>query len=456
MKKRKIKKKDAKNSVAIGDSLINCVSGMNTSSDKRTYGKFGLQHLPLVYEELDAMYSESWLAYKVVSIIPEDMTRNWRTFDTETVTPEQKKEFTRFETMLGVKRKIFEALSWARLYGGAMVFPIIEDSGPLDEPFDLDLVKLDSLKNIATIDASSVFPAGPICYDITSPQYLRPDFYAVVGDTTDNKIHHSRLIRFDGVSVPRRLLERNRFWSQSNLVTSYQAIRDAESSLGAVASLLQEANIDFISVKNLAMMLAADQKENILDRIEVASLMKSNHNMMMLDSEEQLNNRSIQFAGLQQIVESALVSVAASTDIPVTRFLGTSAKGLNATGEGDLEHYYDSVSAKQENQLKTPLSQLDMIMAKSLWGEVPEDFEFSFVPLYQESALQKSQRELVDAQKDQIYLANNVVTEDVVSAKLKDEKVYPGISEEFIESIKALVNFTGENNDFSNNEENDE
>jgi len=60
------------------DSLKSLVTGLGTSKDKRS----GLSHYLrlLSPDELTAAYRCDWLARKVIDIIPNDMTREWRDF----------------------------------------------------------------------------------------------------------------------------------------------------------------------------------------------------------------------------------------------------------------------------------------------------------------------------------------------------------------------------------------
>jgi len=44
-----------------------------------------------------------------------------------------------------------------------------------------------------------------------------------------------------------------------------------------------------------------------------------------------------------------------ASDIPVIRLIGTSATGLNGSGETDLNNYYDMLSSRQESRIRPEL-----------------------------------------------------------------------------------------------------
>jgi hypothetical protein len=75
--------------------------------------------------------------------------------------------------------------------------------------------------------------------------------------------------------------------------------------------------------------------------------------------------------------------VGAADGIPVSRFLGTSATGLNATGEGDMEVYFDKIQAMQ-SELEAEIYTLDTALLRS--AGVDSKLNYSWNPLEQANA----------------------------------------------------------------------
>jgi len=105
---------------ALNDSLENLVAELGTSQDKRSHSTFvnskrlsadGMQ------EELNALYRTDWLAGKVVDIIPDDMTREWRYFSGD-IEPETVGALVEEEERLGLADAFNQAHKWgAGFYG---------------------------------------------------------------------------------------------------------------------------------------------------------------------------------------------------------------------------------------------------------------------------------------------------------------------------------------------------
>lgn len=87
--------------------------------------------------------------------------------------------------------------------------------------------------------------------------------------------------------------------------------------------------------------------------------------------------------------------------IPHTVLYGQSPAGLRATGDYDTRQYYDSISRKQENDLRPQLDYLDQVLIRSALGEMPPDYSFDFKPLWQIDEVTQSNIRKNNAQRDE-------------------------------------------------------
>jgi phage-related protein (TIGR01555 family) len=228
----------------------------------------------------------------------------------------------------------------------------------------------------------------------------------------------------------------------------------------SAAGMVSETNVDVVRVKGLMQYLSTPEGENKLrDRFSLAKQLKAFNNMMLLDTEEELTHNTNTFAGLPELFDRFSEIVSGASDIPVTRLMGRSPAGLTATGESDLRNYYDMISSKQDAQLRENLEYLDQIVAANI-GLSSENLDFTFNPLWQMSELDQSTVDHNNAQRDQIYLMNNVVSEEIVAKQLMNQDTYVALDDEFINKleseqgeddfseeslnkIKAIINGTG-------------
>lgn len=433
-----------KDDTVLQDGLENIIANLGTNKDKRANSRFvnnKMLSLDGSQQELNALYRTDWLGGKVVDIIPNDMTREWRSFIGD-IEPETVKILEDEENRLALSEAFNEAHKWARLYGTAFIIINVDDGQLPEKPLKMEAIKKGGLKHIKVIDrhrvsnAEVVPTADPMDINFGMPEHYR-------FNETSVKIHHTRVIRFDGVKLPFDEFRRNNYYSDSVLARLYDALTNLSTVTDSAASMVYESNVDIMKVKGLMSYLqTADGEANLRKRFALAGMLKSFNNMMLLDAEEDWASKTNTFAGLPDLIDRYAQVITAASDVPATRLLGTSASGLNATGEGDLKNYYDKIRADQNKEYKPKLDVFDQIMAKSLGLGDDTDLTYEWDSLFQMTPKEEADLEFLNAQRDQIYLSNGVVTEEIVAKELQQEGVYTNITEEFIKELEDLEGFT--------------
>lgn len=428
------------------NTLRNLVANIGTNKDKRMYSFF--QARDFSYQQLEDMYTNDWLSGKIIDIPANDAVRNWRAITTPNMDPKEIEQYEKAEREWKIKRKFNEALKWAYLYGGSLMFLGVEDSGNLEEPLVLDGIKQGNLKYIHILDRWMVSASSINTSDPTKANYQYPEFYQLPGG---HMVHHTRVIRFDGLLAPFRVRQQNNYWSNPVLQRVYDAVLNSQSFAEIVNSLVYESKLDIISIPNLMQMLSMpDGEKQLIDRFHLADLLKSINNTLLLDREETHDRKQTSFSGLDAMMNEYLGIVSAASDIPQTRLLGASPSGLNATGDSDLENYYDMVSSKQENELLPALTYFDQVFSRSILGYYPDDWGFEFRSLWQLSDKEKAEIQKSNAERDQIYLQNGVISSSVVAKQLRDNDVYNAIDDEYVTALESIEGMEPTDTDVDN------
>ena len=224
-------------------------------------------------------------------------------------------------------------------------------------------------------------------------------------------------------------------WSDSVLQVLYDAIHAVALTQAGATSLMHEAKVDVVTVPNLSEHLSsAATTAQLSARFAYAAAMKSLNNLLLLGDGESWSRQRIDFAGLPEMVRTFLQVAAGAADIPVTRLLGQSPAGLNATGNSDTRNYYDMIAARQALDLRPQLDRLDALILRSA-GLDPAALTYRFRPLWQMSAADKAAVALQKAQATQIYaglgLWDTATTARLVQSQLVEDGVYPGAAEVF-------------------------
>ena len=396
------------------DGLVNIVSGLGTGKGKRDYNRFVAGQL-LGYQELEAAYQTNWIARQIVDIPADDMTREWRTIKCQAAD-----DIRQEEDRLNLQACVNEALSWSRLYGGAAILPLTNQD--MERPFQPEAIGRGGVQRLMVFDRWDLIPHAINTWDVLAENYLQPEFYTLYQGS--QKIHWTHFIRFVGAKLPRRQRMLLQGWGDSQLRRCLEDIKDTVAAKDGIAELMQSANVDVITREGLADELTTDQEEQIIKRYTLFDQMKSILNTALLDGDEKYDRVTLNLSGVAPVIDTLMVWIAGAADIPVTRLFGTSAKGLNATGEGDLKNYYDSIRSQQTSQLDRPMAMLDAIMVRSALGTMPEDYNYDWNRLAQPNRKDDAEARKIEAETDVILLDAGVVGRAQVMRRLEADEVY--------------------------------
>ena len=429
----------------IVDGLSNVVAGLGTDRDKRFYSNYDV---PLAQDRvsLESMFRGSWISRRIITTVADDMTRagwrlNWDGYDDE---EDSAQAIIKAEAAFGVKHKVNEAIRWARLYGGSVLLVGIKGDEDLSQPLDPERVGKDSLSYLHVLDRWQILGSAELETDITSPNFRMPKFYSIADASTDaftERIHWSRVIRFNGQQLPYFLWVQNARWDDSELQAPLDSVKNYDSVTGGVASMIFEAKVDILSMAGLADQLAMDNgAAKVTTRLLAAMTMKSFNRTLVIDKDtESYEQKQMQFGSLDKIVQNFVIDLCGACDIPATRLFGQSPAGLSATGESDIRNYYDHVSARQETNLRPQLTRLYDILVRSALGSMPDDFQISFEPLWQTTDKERAEIDKLRAETDHIYVTDGVLTEGAVCRELQDRDTYRTLEDEDVKLAEELA-----------------
>lgn len=409
------------------DGLVNVVSGLGTAKSKRSHNQWFFDLLNN-FQELDAAYQSNWIARKICDIPAEDMVREWRRIKSEDA-----EQIAELEQELCLQNAVGEALSWSRLYGGAGILMITGQD--LTKPLNLNRIKKGDLQRVLVFDRWDMTGQTLNTWDVLAANYLKPEFYTIRGGSM--QVHWTHFARFNGEKLPRRWMEQTQGWGDSVLRKCIEDISDMVAAKGGIAELMQEANIDVINREGLNDELASDQDSAIIDRYTLFSQMKSVFNLALLDGDEKLTRETLNLSGVAPIIEQFITWISGAADIPATRMFGTSAKGMNATGEGDDKNYNNSIRAKQMSVLTEPMRALDEVLVRSALGSFPDSYDYIWNPLSLPNDLENAQAEQLRSQKNQTYLELGVITKSQVQRELQATEEYQ-FQEHAIDELEDL------------------
>lgn len=421
----------------ITDTLRNLASGLMSERDKVASNEFYFNDVHP--DELEAMYRGDWMAGKAVDIPAFDSVREWRNWQ---ASADQIETLEAEEKRLNLQAKLLLAMVYGRLYGGAALFMGVGTDDPTEE-LNPERVGQGDLKYVHVLTRYDL-STNEMRRNPEDPWFGEPVNYTLATDTGAHlTIHPSRIITFTGNRKPQRSLLTDP-WGDSILARVRDALNNAALSGHAVAQMLTEAKLDVLKIPQLmsAHLATADSTERLRTRLATAMSLKSSVNALVLDKEEEYEQKQISFAQLPETLQQYLLIVSGAVDIPATRFLGQSPGGLNSTGDSDLKNYYDRIGAEQRLTLSPRLSRLDEVLIRSAHGTRDDAIHYAWPSLYQTSEKEHAEIEKSRSETFKNYanmgLLNDGVLAKVLETVLIESGQYPGL-ENALEEFKSTT-----------------
>ena len=152
--------------ITLLDGLSNLASGLGTDKAKAYHNQWTHSGRNFDHPTLSARFREDWISQKICKIVPQDMTREWRTFESEQAL-EADEDFN-------VDKDFRMAYQWARLYGTSFIVLDINDGRATDKPVNWKRLRPGCLKSMNVVDRTRIVATGKIDQEPMSLTYGMP------------------------------------------------------------------------------------------------------------------------------------------------------------------------------------------------------------------------------------------------------------------------------------------
>ena len=437
------------------DAFSNVLARLGAGTPNLLEGtEYSLQRMSRDFNTLNALYRESWIVRRIIDVIPADMLKNWITI-TSGLDPDVEKRLSLTLRRTQLIDKLKRGMQWGRLYGGALGVMLVKHQGyDLSQSLQLDWIMPGDFAGLLIFDRwNGVNPSSELIEDISDPDYGFPKYYTVTDPAGGGsvKIHHSRVVRFTGNTLPfwEEIAEMQ--WGASVVESIFDELRKRDNVSWNIAQLTFMANIRVLKMQDLGQLLAATDNESqaeLLRTLEAQNMLLNNMGMQVMDAADGLETHQYTFGGLADCYQQFIMDISGAAEIPVTRLFGRSPSGLNATGESDLQNYYDMIAEKQESYLRPILNKVLPPFIISTLGSLPDDFDFEFDPVAEPT--DKERADLAKCGTDNVVAAYNagLISQRTALKELKQQSertgVWTNITDEDIERASDSVEPPGE------------
>lgn len=323
------------------------------------------------------------------------------------------------------EEKATTAIRWARLFGGAVMVMLLDDGRGLEEPVNWQDIR--SVEELRVYERAIVQP-DPDCYLTGKAEYF--DISSTYGGFF--RVHRSRCLVFKNGSLPEYGAPQQYFyWGLPEYIRIRRDLSIALHTHQSAANMVDKSVQPVYKQRGLQSTLAMpDGDDKVLRRLQVLDASRGMMNSVAVDMDgEDYAFQTFQLSGASEILESTYSLLSAVTCIPQTILFGRSPAGENATGESDLENYYNFVEGIQKRMLKRNIRTLlkAVVQAGVYDGSIaePQTIKPTFQPLWSLSEaeqatveLSKAQRAQATAQTAQLYIDMQVLQPDEVRQAL--------------------------------------
>ena len=387
------------------DGYINAVLGHGLKNmDPFAFGRFGGTNSWLVdYREADNMYTFNGLARRIISLPADEALR--KGFEVkasgEDIDCEAERRLKSTLEDLDAKKQLALALNWDRLFGGAVVLMIADDGGTLEDPLNMSrLRRIERLDVFAPEDVS--FTNAMLYENPADPNYGRPQYYNIIGLWGNAfLVHESRLLMFYGGSISNYYRRMRMGWGASVFEQVKSELLHYSGGNDLAFMALGRLSQGILKLANMNDLLMNDEGEQaVRKRLHLIDMARHMMNTIAIDTVDEYDQKSMSLANVNAVLDEFQQAVCSATGIPATILFGRSPAGQNATGESDLENYYNLVENIQQGTLRTPLSRLiDVVANCSDYGiSLPPEWYIHFESLWNESEKEEAETKKLRAE----------------------------------------------------------
>jgi phage-related protein (TIGR01555 family) len=340
-----------------GAAIQSPLTSFNNLAQFNIYSPYTLQYTMLCY-----MYKTHGLLQTAIDMPVMDALRGGVEITCDQMDGDDIQQLQRRLETSNAFASIAETAIWARLFGGAGLV-INTDYGDMSTP-----LREKNITNLAFYAAARWEASSVNRYS---------EYYEFYG----KKLHHSRFITMAGKAAPYFIKFVLQGWGMSEMERMIEPFNMYLRMKDVIYELMREAKIDVYRLKNFTDQLVTNAgTEATRARLSLMNTAKSFQNAIVMDKEDEFEQKQITFAGLAEMDQNNQKYIASALRMPMSKLFGISAQGFGS-GEDDIENYNAMVESEVRQPIRPLIRKVIDLFCVQEFGTVFEDLRFSFKPL---------------------------------------------------------------------------
>jgi len=270
------------------------------------------------------------------------------------------------------------ARKMTRLYGGGAL--VVNTDQDYSTPFDIERLGKDSPLDFMPVDRWEIATMSTDLFGYETQPF---SYYGV-------PIDNSRVCILRGKEPPSLVRQRLQGWGLSYLEPCIGAINAMLRFENLLFELLSQAKIDVYRIDGFTNLLGTAQGTiQAQMRIQLANALKSYSSAIIMDKNDEFDQKEMNFAGLAEIWNELRRNLASQFKIPMGKLFGESA-GSMGSGEDSLQNFNESVE-EERRDMEPAILLVAKILCKVLFGYVPETLRVKWPALRSLDGVQEEQ-----------------------------------------------------------------
>ena len=209
----------------------------------------------------------------------------------------------------------------------------------------------------------------------------------------EQTIDRSRVSLAMGKKSPYYVRMRLQGWGLSIFEQSLPPLIQYLKSQNVMLELLDENKIDILKINGLAnTLMTKNGTQTIKRRVDIAAKNKNYKSMLVMDKEDDYQQKQLSVAGMADLSKEIRIMVAAYLRQPVSKIWGTGSSGFSS-GEDDLENYNAMIESEIRPQTPKMIKWVVDLRCMQLFGRKVPDLTINWQPLRVLSGLDEQQKE---------------------------------------------------------------
>lgn len=394
--------------------------------------------------QMCAILSQHWLVDRGCSRPAKDATRVpyeiTMADDDKSEPPGMFEYMAKLDKKFKVKAESREFVRKCRIFGIRIAMFIV-DGVDYEAPFNPDGVKPGAYKGISQVDPYWITPELDLeaASNTASLHYYEPTWWRING----KRYHRSHLVIIRTNEGPDVLKPTYFFGGVPLPQQVYERVYAAERTANEAPQLALTKRTRTIEGVNLTA--AAGNQNGINQRVAEFVAMQDNYGVQVLGGQEQLKQQDISLTDFDQLILTQYQLTAAIFEMPVTKLLGTSPKGMDATGEFEEADYHETLEGINEHDVRPLVERHHLLCMRSyvmpkFQLTAPLETTIVFDKLDAETGKEKAERTKLEAERDKMLAETGAIDGVDVRDRLRkdDESGYTGIEEAMPEGPRPV------------------